>query len=341
MDIHGSRLYCTDAVAGAAEHLADDSVDLIVTDPPYGIEGDRLHRHYNRNEDCVIDGYIEVPACRYGDFTRAWISQAERVLRPGGSIYVLSGYTNLYDVLSALRATGLREVNHLIWKYNFGVFTRRKYVSSHYHILYYYKPGGLRTFNMQSRYATNELAAAGGSANYQDREDVFVINREYKPGREKNKNELPTELLVKLLQYSSNDGDLVCDFFMGGCSTARVAIGMNRRFVGFELSPPIFNSRVPQLRDVVPGELRRQTAHGAVCASHRKRRQAVECGRRRRVDAAVSRSRAAGRDETRNRANVVRGFQARIVGDRKAAEQRERRPSSIAAVHWDPVGAGL
>jgi site-specific DNA-methyltransferase (adenine-specific) len=255
VEIRGSHFYNTDCITGALAHLADGSVDLIITDPPYGINGDRLHQHYNRDEAFVVDGYIEIPAAQYNDFTHQWVKEAERVLRPGGSIYVVSGYTNLYDVLDALRATSLKEVNHLIWKYNFGVFTSRKYVSSHYHILYYEKPGGRRTFHLQSRYATNEAHDEGGSSNYRDREDVFIINREYKPGQEKNKNELPWELLKKLMQYSSDEGDLVCDFFMGGCSTAAVAIGMNRRFVGFELSKPTFGSRVPKIREITPGEL--------------------------------------------------------------------------------------
>jgi site-specific DNA-methyltransferase (adenine-specific) len=253
--IHGGTFVNADAIAGSVEHLPENSVDVIITDPPYGINGDRLHQHYNRDEQYVVDGYIEVPASRYNAFTHAWIKQAERVLRPGGSIYIVSGYTNLYDVLDALRATSLVEVNHLVWKYNFGVFTSRKYVSSHYHVLYYEKPGGRRTFNLQSRYATNEPREEGGNSNYRDREDVFLINREYKPGQEKNKNELPRELLKKLLQYSSNEGDLVCDFFMGGCSTAAVAIGMNRRFIGFELSKTTFQSRVPEIGKIEPGEL--------------------------------------------------------------------------------------
>ena len=252
----GESLFVNDdCVRGALEHVADGSVDLIVTDPPYGIAGDTLHAHYNRDESFVVDGYIEVPAAEYNAFSRRWIAQAQRVLRPGGSLYILSGYTNLYDVLDGLRATALREINHLIWKYNFGVYTSTKYVSSHYHVLYYEKPGGKRTFNLQSRFASNETAAGGGSANYRDREDVWTINREYKPGRPKNKNELPTALLRKMLQYSSDEGDLVCDFFMGGCSTAAVAIGMNRRFVGFEASRETFAARVPAVRGIEPGSM--------------------------------------------------------------------------------------
>ena len=247
--------YNTDCVRGALEHLSDASVDLIVTDPPYGIEGDRLHRHYNRDEGFVVEGYVEVDRRAYNAFSRAWIAQAERVLRPGGQIYIVSGYTNLYDVLDALRGTSLHEINHIIWKYNFGVYTSAKFVSSHYHILYYAKPGGRRTFNLQSRFALDEAAVDGGSLNYRDREDVWIINREYKPGRAKNKNELPKVLLQKIIAYSSKEGDLVCDFFMGGGSTAVVALGMNRRFVGFEISRKTFRSRVPALHEVVTGSL--------------------------------------------------------------------------------------
>ncbi|TAJ45419.1 DNA-methyltransferase [Methanofollis fontis] len=249
------RFYNQDCVTGARAHLASGSVDLIVTDPPYGIDGDRLHRHYNRDETCVVGGYVEVPAGAYGEFSLDWILEAERVLRPGGSIYIVSGYTNLYHILHALRQTSLREVNHIIWKYNFGVYTRKKYISSHYHILFYEKPGGRRTFNLECRYGANEASDDGGSLNYRDREDVWAINRHYKPGMVKNKNELPTALLGRMIQYSSDEGDLVCDLFLGGCSTARTAIGLNRRTVGFEVSETIFAKRAPALAEITPGDL--------------------------------------------------------------------------------------
>ncbi|HZZ65893.1 MAG TPA: site-specific DNA-methyltransferase [Candidatus Baltobacteraceae bacterium] len=249
------RLYNMDCIEGARAHLADASVDLIVTDPPYGIEGDRLHRHYNRDERFVIEGYVEVERPRYAEFSAAWIAQAERVLRPGGQLYIVSGYTNLPDILTALRSTSLRELNHIIWKYNFGVYTSTKFVSSHYHILYYAKPGGRRTFNLQARFALDEVEACGGSANYRDREDVWIINREYKPGRAKNKNELPRALLEKMIAYSSNVGDVVCDFFMGGGSTGAVAVGMSREFAGFEVSQRAFRRCSATLKDVEPGSM--------------------------------------------------------------------------------------
>jgi site-specific DNA-methyltransferase (adenine-specific) len=255
METITGKYYNCDCISGAKKHIKSNSIDLIITDPPYGIKGDKLHQHYNRDEGFVAPGYVEVPASEYGKFSLDWIKEAERILKPGGSIYIVSGYTNLYHILSALRQTSLEEINHIIWKYNFGVYTRKKYVSSHYHILYYQKPGGDRTFNLESRFGLTEKDPNGGSLNYQDREDVWIINREYKPGEIKNKNELPTALLVKMIQYSSNEGDLVCDMFLGGFSTAKVAIGLDRQAIGFEISSSIFTAKQKEMEEIRPGYL--------------------------------------------------------------------------------------
>lgn len=249
------RLFNESCITGAVNHIADNSIDLIITDPPYGIRGDTLHKHYNRDETPVVGGYVEIPEEEYGEFSEQWIAEAARILRPGGSIYIVSGYSNLFHILHALRKTSLVEVNHIIWKYNFGVWTSRKFISSHYHILFYEKPGGRRTFNLEARFGAGEKDDSGGSLNYQDREDVWVINREYKPGQVKNKNELPIELLSKMILYSSGEGDLVCDLFLGGGSTARAAIGLNRRAVGFEISPVIYSVRAPEIEALNPGFL--------------------------------------------------------------------------------------
>ncbi len=248
------HFYNEDCVAGARAYLDDNSVDLIITDPPFAIEGDKLHKHYNRKEVFVIKGYIEIPKEEYAVFSREWIHEAERVLRPGGSMAIVSGYTNLLDILNALRETCLREVNHIIWKYNFGVSTKSKFVSSHYHILFYTKPGGKRTFNTFSRYGSQEKSENNRSLLYRDLEDVWIINREYKPGEKKNKNELPSELLVKLIQYLSNPGDVVCDFFLGGFSTAKVAKALGRCAVGFELNAHSFNHHFSEVTEIEENE---------------------------------------------------------------------------------------
>ena len=252
------RFFNMDCISGCKIHIENNSVDLIITDPPYGIEGDKLDKHYNRNEQHVIEGYVEIPSSEYPSFSVQWIKEAERVLKPGGSIYIISGYTNLVHILNALRETQLQEKNHLIWKYNFGVYTKKKYISSHYHILFYTKKGKSHTFNTFTRYADNEKTDNGRSLNYSDREDVWIINREYKPGQIKNKNQLPNQLLIKLIQYSSNEGDLVCDFFLGSFSTAKVAKGLNRRSTGFEISKNAFDYQIQEFENLKAGYLLEQ-----------------------------------------------------------------------------------
>ena len=247
--------YNEDCIEGAKKYIKNNSIDLIISDPPFGIEGGKLDNHYNRDESNVLNGYVEIPAIEYPDFTSKWIKEAERVLRPGGSIFIFSGYSQLRHVLNALSDTKLEEKNHIIWKYNFGVYTSKKFISSHYHILYYIKPNGEVTFNTNAFYADCEKDEKGGSLNYQDREDVWVINRSYKPGKIKNKNELPKSLLAKMILYSSKPNDMICDFFLGSFSTAKVAIGLGRNACGFEINKTAFDYQIREIEKIKSGEL--------------------------------------------------------------------------------------
>ena len=221
------QLHNQDCILGM-QTLADQSVDLIFTDPPYGIRGDQLDQHYNRDESQVVPGYCEVAAEDYAAFSLAWIQQAERVLKNTGSMYIVSGYTNLHHILNALHSTGLREVNHLIAEYTFGVYTRNKWVSSHYHILYWTKKKPY--FNGAARFA-------GTGESYNDRLSVQTLRRQYQPGQVRNKNQLPVEFVKKFIEYSSRPGDLVLDPFAGSFSTGRAAAELGRNCVGFDLNP--------------------------------------------------------------------------------------------------------
>jgi site-specific DNA-methyltransferase (adenine-specific) len=238
------KIYNQDCIEGIKQHIADDSVDLIFTDPPYGIEGDKLDKHYARDESKVVPGYIDVPYEEYQEFSNQWISECARVLKPGGSMYVISGYTCLREILNAFAQTDLVEVNHLIGHYTFGVSTRTKWVSSHYHILYYVKPPiKKKTFNTFCRFSD-----MGDS--YTDRLSVQEMKRDYKPGQKKNKNQLPEGFIEKFILYSSNRGDVVMDPFMGGFTTARVALKYGRDAIGFEANDHAYNAFVGTLDEV-------------------------------------------------------------------------------------------
>ena len=201
--------------------VPDGSVDLIVTDPPFAIDFRAQRLNYNRTGSNVLEGYHEIPEEEYGEFTRQWIAEAARVLAPDGSMYIFSGWNRLRDILEGIDSAGFTTINHLIWKYQFGVFTKKKYVTSHYHILFVVRDPKCYTFNKVDHYP----------------EDVWVINREYWKGRKKTPTKLPAELVKKILSYSSDPGDLVLDPFLGSGTVAFVAQQEGRRFLGFEVVP--------------------------------------------------------------------------------------------------------
>jgi site-specific DNA-methyltransferase (adenine-specific) len=134
-------------------------------------------------------------------------------------MYVFSGWNRLIDVLTGLESAGLTTINHLIWKYQFGVFTRKKFVTSHYHILFAVKNPRRYCFNKIDHYP----------------EDVWVINREYWKGRIKTPTKLPSVLVRKILAYSSREHDLVLDPFIGSGTVAIASKEMGRHYLGFEL----------------------------------------------------------------------------------------------------------
>ena len=236
------QIYNEDCVGGLKK-LESDSIDLIFTDPPYGIDGDQLDAHYHRDERNVVPGYIDLPVEQYAQITRDWNTECSRVLRPGGSIYIVSGYTNLHHVLNALHGTDLEEINHIIAQYSFGVSTKKKWVSSHYHVLFWSKPEKgqqKRTFNTNVFYTDQKDS-------YHDRLTVQAMPRDYKPGQIKNKNQLSENFIKKFVLYSSNRGDTVLDPFCGGFTTARTALRFGRKFLGFELNKNAYDAFLPTL----------------------------------------------------------------------------------------------
>ena len=199
--------------------IRDTSVNLIITDPPFAIDFHKVGSQYNRKRENVLKGYNEIKEEDYFDFTCEWLEECGRVLADDGSVFLVSGWSNLRDILNAVETVGLQTVNHLIWKYQFGVFTKKKFVTSHYHILFLVKDKKNYVFNKIDHYP----------------EDVLVIKREYWANREKTPTRLPEELVSKLIAYGSNEGDIILDPFMGSGTTAVCAKNMNRKYLGFEV----------------------------------------------------------------------------------------------------------
>ncbi len=217
------------------KRLPEECVDLVIADPPFGLDFTGKEHLYNRDEQFVVDGYAEVSQDEYLDFSRKWLSLLPRIMKPHASAYVFSGWTNLEAILTAAREAGLYLVNHVIWKYQFGVFTRKKFVTSHYHVLFLVKNPKKYFFNKIEHYPL----------------DVWEINRTYRFQQQKNGTVLPVELISRCIDFSSRPGDLVFDPFMGNGTTAMAARVNYRHFFGFEINSslkPVIESNVQHVK---------------------------------------------------------------------------------------------
>lgn len=227
------ELYNEDCIKGI-NNLKDNSIDLVISDPPFGIDF-KNKSNYNRDSDSVLSGYVDIDSNNYKSFTDSWIESVKSKLKNNGSMYIFSGWNNLEFILSSLRENNFIIINHIIWKYNFGVYCKKKFITSHYHILYVCKTGSERTFNTYCRFSKNN-----NSDVYKDMEDVWIIKREYWRGETKTPTKLPLELVDKIIQYSSNKKDTVLDPFMGSGQVGISCLRNKRKYIGFEIVPSYF-----------------------------------------------------------------------------------------------------
>ena len=177
MDFELNKIYHQDCIEGMKQMPAE-CVDLVITDPPFGIDFKAKRENYNRKSSRVLEGYNEVEGEDYYHFTYKWLSEVKRVIKRSGSVYIFSGWNNLKDILNALDNLGFITINHLIWKYQFGLVTTRKYVSSHYHCLFVCLDDSKRKFFPYCRFGKDERDAQKKSKHYQDKEDVWNINED-------------------------------------------------------------------------------------------------------------------------------------------------------------------
>lgn len=215
-----NKIYAGDCLKLMTQ-LPNECINHILTDPPFAIDFKAKRNNYNRTAGNVIEGYNEISKKDYVGFSKAWIKEAFRILKDTGSMFIFSGWTNLKDILIAVDDVGFTTINHLIWKYQFGVFTKNKFVTSHYHILFVVKNPKKYHFNKIEHYP----------------EDVLIVNREYWTNKTKTPTKLPVELVKKLVSYTTKEDDLVLDPFMGSGTTAVVCKMLKRNFLGFEIVP--------------------------------------------------------------------------------------------------------
>jgi len=203
----------------------EEKADLVFADPPFGISFKRHLNTYNRTPDSY--SYHEWSREEYYDRIKELLEWSYNILKDHGSMWLLSSWNNLRHVENGIATVGFHILNHCIWKYQFGVFTRKRFTTSHYHLYLLVKDPKHYTFNKPEHYA----------------EDVWYIKRVYHHRERTAANELPLELVKKCIYTSSNEGDLVVDPVLGSGTTLIASKMLNRRCIGIEINPEL-NERI-------------------------------------------------------------------------------------------------
>ena len=99
--------------------LPDESVDLVFADPPYNLQLERelLRPNNNSRVDGVSQDWDKFDSFEaYDRFTRAWLGQCQRVLKPNGAIWVIGSYHNIFRLGAQLQDLGFWIHNDIIWR---------------------------------------------------------------------------------------------------------------------------------------------------------------------------------------------------------------------------------
>ena len=220
--------------------VPDNSVDLVVTDPPYKIisggcriadKGDEPSGIFNRRkEDNKRTDWVD--DVRQGKMFKEadikfidWVPEIYRILKNGTHFYVMVNDRNLREMMNVCVDVGFKEVNLLAWKKN--NCTPNKFYMKNMEYILMFRKGKARNIN-----------------NMGSKQCIEVPNI---IGKKEHPTEKPVELNEILINNSSNVGELVFDPFMGAGSVAIAAKKNNRQYLGFELDKKYFDVAISRL----------------------------------------------------------------------------------------------
>lgn len=216
--------------------LPENSVDLIFADPPYNLQlQNDLYRPNMTKVDAVNDRWDKFEDfAAYDEFTRAWLSACQRVLKETGTIWVIGSYHNIYRVGTIMQDLGFWILNDIVWTKNNPTpnFRGVRFTNAHETMIWAQKKKSAKyTFNHQSMKALND--------DLQMRSDwhlpIVTGNKRLKVnGKKAHSTQKPEALLYRVILASSNPGDLVLDPFFGTGTTGAVAKKLGRNWIGIE-----------------------------------------------------------------------------------------------------------
>ena len=217
--------------------LPENSIDMIFADPPYNLQlGGDLSRPDNSAVDAVNNDWDKFSSIKsYEEFTFKWISEAKRILKPDGTMWIIGSYHNIFKVGSVMQDLNLWILNDIIWRKTNPMpnFRGRRFTNAHETIIWASKSEKSKyTFNYDSLKASNE--------DLQMRSDWFIPlctgseRLKDENGRKAHPTQKPEALLYRIINSSTKAGDLILDPFFGSGTTGAVAKKLGRKWIGIE-----------------------------------------------------------------------------------------------------------
>ena len=255
------------------EKLKTESVDLVVADPPYN-----LGKDYGNNHD--VQGFDD-----YLSFSRKWLRQARRVLKPTGTLYVFMGFrfiSYLYHILD--RDLRMYFNSWIVWHYTQGMGKTKGFSPRHDDILMFAKSTEFK-FNLDSVRVPQKYFRDRNNMRGANPGDVWEFSHVHycNGNRQDHPTQKPEGLIERMVLASSDEGDLVVDPFSGTGTTLRVCQQLNRKAIGIEINPAYvamtkdrlgatfagFDSVDPRM-ERVPFDLRRPDVRTEYLENHKK-----------------------------------------------------------------------
>src|SRR5882724_431220 len=231
-----SRVLVGDCLEELAK-LPDASVDLVFADPPYNLQ---LERQLLRPNNTVVDGVDDAwdkfsSFADYDRFSRAWLAECRRILKPDGAIWVIGSYHNIFRLGVALQDKGFWIQNDIVWRKTNPMpnFRGKRFTNAHETLIWAAR-------EQASRYTFNYEALKAGNEDVQVRSDWLIPlctggeRLKDEDGRKAHPTQKPEALLARVLMSATKPGDVVLDPFFGSGTTGAVARKLGRHFVGIE-----------------------------------------------------------------------------------------------------------
>src|SRR4051794_996908 len=223
-----------DCIAAMAR-LPVGSVDMIFADPPYNLQlGGDLFRPEGSRVDAVDDDWDKFATfADYDSFTRAWLKEARRILKPNGTLRGIGSYHNIYRVGSALQDEGFWILNDIIWRKANPMpnFRGTRFTNAHQTLIW-------ASRSEDSRHTFNYRPMKALSDELQMRSDWLLPicsggeRVKGDGGAKAHPTQNPESLLYRVLLACTAPGDVVLDPFFGTGTTGAVARRLGRQWIG-------------------------------------------------------------------------------------------------------------